>query len=120
MRCFNTLTEIHSIQLQAETYVGVFLNTSRNARITRLKMYATWRPESKILQEKLLSACQEHFVHFSSKDACFSDLFPAVAHLRAEHQAKLLDAVSKLARSLRPRPNHHKVVSSPVIPFTMY
>ena len=89
--------------------------TSRNARIARLKLYASWPLESADIQTNLLLACQEHFDDFSSKDVCYHDLFPHVPYLNQEHQANLLGAVSQYARSLMPGPDDSEVKLSMVV-----
>ena len=89
--------------------MNTFPKASRNARIARLNIYASWSHQSDDIQRKLLSACREHFVDFSTKDVCFNDLYPYVPYLKQQHQAELLEAASEHARGLRPGPNDAEV-----------
>ena len=101
--------EVCSAFSQAEACIDSFSVFSRNARIARLKLYASYPIESADIKAKLSVASQEHFTDFSTKYVCFLDLSPYLPSLRAEHKVELVNFAAQHARSLTPGPNDPEV-----------
>lgn len=106
---FSLYAEARRIFTQAEARIDSFADFSRNARIARLKLYASYPDESANLKSKLFKACQEHFADFLTKYVCFLDLSPYLPSLERKHQVELVEAAARHSRGLAPRPSDSEV-----------
>ncbi len=91
---------------------------SRNARLALIKHYSLASIADSKYQEKLLSACQEHFSDYSSRVVCFRNLHPHLPSLERSKQEELLRVAASTARGYKTRVNESEV--SVGTPFTRY
>lgn len=83
--------------------------TSRNARLALLKHYSLASILDKSYQDKLISACSEHFSDYSSRVVCFRDLHPYLSSLDKSNQEKLLRLAASTARDSKTQVNDSEV-----------
>ena len=95
-----------------EKLIGDYLeqNTiSRNARLALLKHYSLASIRDNSYQDKLVSACWEHFSDYSTRVVCFRDLHPYLPHLETSKQKELLEMTASTARGYKTRVNESEV-----------
>ena len=82
---------------------------SRNARLALIKYYSLVSIWDKSYQDRLVSACREHFSDYSSRVVCFRDLYPYLPRLERSKQEELLKLTAGIARGNKTKVNESEV-----------
>jgi len=83
--------------------------TSRNVRLALIKHYSLASISDKSYQDKIFSACCEHFSDYSSRVVCFRNLHPYLSSLDRSNKEKLLRLAASTARDSKTQVNDSEV-----------